>query len=74
MISGHDSSRHAQEVVQLDTKKFKVAKQASELEVESERLEAELESLQRRLADLEDQGVEGDESARRARQADDPTM
>lgn len=27
-----------------------------------------------RLADLEEQGVEGDENTRRAREADDPTM
>lgn len=74
VVSGHDSSRHASEIVELDTRKFRIAKQASELELESERLEAELERLQRRLADLEEQGVEGDEGARRAREADDPTM
>lgn len=74
MISAHDSGRHASEIVQLDTKKFKIAKQASELEVDGERLEAELERLRNRLADLEEQGVEGDESTRRSRQADDPTM
>jgi len=74
VISSHDSSRHASEIVQLDTKKFKIAKQASELEVENERLEAELERLKMRLADLEEQGVEGDEISRRNREADDPTM
>lgn len=73
-VSGHDSSRHASEIVELDTKKFRIAKQASELEVESERLEAELERLKMRLTDLEEQGVEGDETARRAREADDPTV
>jgi kinetochore protein Spc24, fungi type len=60
--------------VQLDTKKFRVAKHASEVEAESERLEAELERLKMRLVDLEEQGVEGDECTRRAREADDPTM
>ncbi|KAL2414869.1 putative kinetochore protein spc24 [Exophiala dermatitidis] len=74
VLSSHDSGRHASEIVQLDTKKFRIAKQASELEAESERLEAELESLKSRLADLEEQGVEGDENARRAREADDPTI
>ena len=74
VLSSHDSGRHASEIVQLDTKKFRIAKQASELEVESERLEAELERLKMRLADLEEQGVEGDENMRRAREADDPTM
>ncbi len=73
-LSGHDSGRHASEIVQLDTKKFRMAKQASELEAERERMEAELERLKMRLADLEEQGVEGDENMRRAREADDPTM
>lgn len=58
----------------LDTKKFRIAKQASELEVESERLESELERLKMRLMELEEQGVEGDEIARRGREADDPTV
>lgn len=74
MIRGHDSSRHASEIVELDTRKFRVAKQAQELEVESERLESELDSLKARLAELEDQGVEGDHMTRRSREADDPTM
>lgn len=74
VVSGHDSGRHASQIVELDTKKFKIAKQASELEVESERMEAELERLKNRLAELGEQGVEGDEMTRRTRQADDPTM
>ncbi|KIX07479.1 uncharacterized protein Z518_02132 [Rhinocladiella mackenziei CBS 650.93] len=74
VISGHDSGQHASEIVQLDTKKFRIAKQASELEVESEKLGAELDRLKIRLADLEEQGVEGDENMRRAREADDPTI
>ncbi|KEF58188.1 kinetochore protein spc24 [Exophiala aquamarina CBS 119918] len=74
VLSSHDSGRHASEILHLDTKKFKIAKQASELEVENERLEAELERLKMRLADLEDQGVEGDETSRRNREADDPTI
>lgn len=74
IVSGHDSGRHASEIVELDTRKFRVAKQAQELEVESERLEGELENLKARLAELEDQGVEGDQMTRRSREADDPTM
>ncbi len=74
VLAGHDSGRHASEIVQLDTKKFRIAKYASELEADSERLEAELDRLKQRLADLEEQGVEGDENSRRAREADDPTM
>lgn len=74
MISSHDSRLHAQEIIDLDTKKFRIAKQASEIEMESERLEVELHNLKGRLLELEDQGVEGDEVARRMREVDDPTM
>ncbi len=74
IVADHDGSQHASEIVELDTKKFRIAKQASELEVESERLEADLERLKMRLADLEEQGVEGDEMSRRTREADDPTI
>ncbi|OAL31317.1 hypothetical protein AYO20_08227 [Fonsecaea nubica] len=74
VLSGHDSGRHASEIVQLDTRKFRIAKQASELEAESERLEAELERLKLRLSTLEEQGVEGDESTRQTREVDDPTI
>ncbi|KAK5047962.1 kinetochore-associated Ndc80 complex subunit spc24 [Exophiala bonariae] len=74
VISGHDSGRHASEIVQLDTKKFRIAKQASELEIENERLEADLDRLKMRLVDLEEQGVEGDEASRLTRDAEDPTI
>ncbi|EXJ65744.1 kinetochore protein spc24 [Cladophialophora psammophila CBS 110553] len=74
VLSGHDSGRHTSEIVQLDTKKFRIAKQASELEAESERLEAELDRLKMRLSYLEAQGVEGDENTRQAREVDDPTI
>lgn len=70
----HDAQRHASEIVELDTKKFRVAKQAQELEVEGERLDSELDRLRRRLEELEEQGVEGDAQARAQREADDPTV
>lgn len=73
-VESHDSGRHAAEIVESDTKKFRIAKAASDLEIESERLEAELETLKARLAELEAQGVEGDETVRREREADDATM
>ncbi|OJJ81502.1 kinetochore Spc24 family protein [Aspergillus glaucus CBS 516.65] len=73
-VTTHDSGRHAQGIVELDTKKFRIAKAASELEIESERLESELEMLKERLADLEAQGLEGDEGTRREREADDATI
>ena len=70
----HDSAKHAAEIVELDTQKFRIAKAASDLEIETERLEGELEMLKERLADLEAQGLEGDEATRREREADDATM
>lgn len=70
----HDSGKHAEEIVELDTNKFRIAKAASEYEIESERLESELDMLKERLADLEAQGLEGDEATRREREADDATM
>jgi kinetochore protein Spc24 len=73
-VTAHDPARHAAEIVELDTQKFRIAKAASEFEIESERLEGELEMLKERLAELEAQGLEGDEMARREREADDATM
>ncbi|KAJ5093652.1 hypothetical protein N7456_009513 [Penicillium angulare] len=73
-VAVHDSGKHAAEIVELDTKKFRIAKTATELEIESERLEGELEMLKERLADLEAQGLEGDETTRREREMDDATM
>ncbi|KAJ5716064.1 hypothetical protein N7493_007975, partial [Penicillium malachiteum] len=73
-VAVHDSGKHAAEIVELDTKKFRIAKTATELEIESERLESELEMLKERLADLETQGLEGDEPTRREREMDDATI
>lgn len=73
-VTAHDPARHAAEIVELDTQKFRIAKAASEFEIESERLEGELEMLKERLTELEAQGLEGDEMARREREADDATM
>jgi kinetochore protein Spc24 len=73
-VTAHDSAKHAAQIVELDTKKFRIAKAASELEIESERLEGELEMLKDRLAELESQGLEGDEITRREREAEDATM
>lgn len=73
-LAAHDSASHAASIVELDTQKFRIAKTASDLEIESERLEGELEGLKATQADLEAQGVEGDEAMRREREADDATM
>ncbi|KZZ97299.1 Kinetochore-Ndc80 subunit Spc24 [Ascosphaera apis ARSEF 7405] len=74
LVSMHDPAKHASSMVELDTQKFRIAKAASDYEIECERLEAELETLKARLAELEEQGVEGDESARREREANDATV
>ncbi|KAK3176496.1 kinetochore-associated Ndc80 complex subunit spc24 [Lepraria neglecta] len=73
-VASQSSIDHASHIVELDTQKFRIAKAASDLEIEGERLEQELESLKSRLHELDVQGVEGDESARTKREVDDPTM
>jgi len=73
-VAAHDPAKHAADIIELDTQKFRIAKAASELEIESERLEGELEMLRERLAELDAQGLEGDESARREREAEDATI
>ena len=61
-------------MVEMDTQKFRVAKTASDLEIESERLDSELEGLRGRLQELEMQGVEGDEASRSKREGEDPVV
>lgn len=73
-ISAHNGTDHASQIVELDTQKFRVAKAASDLEIEGERLEQELEGLKGRLHQLASQGVEGDEAARGKTELEDPTM
>lgn len=58
-LSQHNPTTHAAEILRLDTEKFKTAKQASDLEMEGERLEAEMARLSGVLAELELEGVEG---------------
>ena len=73
-VASQRSMDHASHIVELDTQKFRIAKAASDLEIEGERLEQELEGLKSRLHELDVQGVEGDEEARTKREVDDPTM
>ncbi|KAL8726470.1 MAG: hypothetical protein Q9166_006701 [cf. Caloplaca sp. 2 TL-2023] len=73
-VSSHNSTDHASQIVELDTQKFRVAKAASDLEVEGERLEQELDSLKRRLQQLELQGVEGDGAMKAKRETEDSTV
>jgi len=60
-LSQHNPTTHAAEILKLDTEKFKIAKQASDLEMEGERLEGELGRLGGVLGELETEGVEGGE-------------
>ncbi|KAG6991389.1 helicase-like transcription factor [Physcia stellaris] len=73
-IAANNSADHASHIVELDTRKFRIAKAASDLEIESERLEQELEGLKGRLHELDIQGVEGSENAKARREQDDPTV
>ena len=73
-VSSNNSIDHASQIVELDTRKFRIAKAASDFEIEGERLEQELDGLRGRLHDLDVQGVDGDEGARTRREVDDPTM
>lgn len=73
-LCSHSSMDHAAQIVELDTQKFRIAKAASDHEIEGERLEQELEGLKGRLQELDMQGVEGDEAMKAKREIDDPTM
>ena len=52
-LNAHNPTDHAEEILRLDSEKFKVAKGASDLEIEGERLEGELGGLKRQLAEAE---------------------
>jgi hypothetical protein len=60
-LSQHNPTNHAAEILRLDTEKFKIAKQASDLEIEGERLAQEVGRLGGIEAELEAEGVEGGE-------------
>jgi kinetochore protein Spc24, fungi type len=59
ITSQHSSAAHASEIARLDTQKFRIAKAASDLEVETERLQAQAANLAAKLQELELQGVDG---------------
>ena len=74
IISSHNSIDHASQIVELDARKFRIAKAASDLEIEGERLEQDLEGLKGQLQELDLQGIEGDDMMKTKREIDDPTM
>lgn len=74
LLAANGAADHASHIVELDTRKFRMAKSASDLEAEGERIEQELEGLRGRLYELDVQGVEGSDPVRAQREIDDPTM
>lgn len=58
-VTSHDAGAHGERIMGLDSEKFRVAKQASEVEIEGERMEGELRGLRRTLEALESEGVDG---------------
>ncbi|TKA65856.1 hypothetical protein B0A49_08436 [Cryomyces minteri] len=73
-VGAHNPTLHASEILALDTQKFRIAKAASDLEIEGERLEAELASLRSQLDSLEAQGIEGSPAANAAGDLEDETI
>ncbi|KAL0471479.1 putative kinetochore protein spc24 [Neurospora intermedia] len=63
VTSSHSSAEHASLISRLDTQKFRVAKNVSDLEMETERLQTQLAELQARLQELELQGVDGGDAS-----------
>lgn len=59
LTAQHRASDHANSISQLDSQKFRIAKAASDLEMETERLSSQAADLSARLTELELQGVEG---------------
>ena len=59
LVSAHSSTAHASEIARLDTQKFRIAKAASDLEMETERLQTQAADAAARLQELELQGVDG---------------
>jgi kinetochore protein Spc24 len=72
--ASHSATEHASEIATLDTQKFRIAKSANDLEIESERLSSQLADLQARLQELELQGVDGGDGARRSLMDDENSL
>ncbi|KID80668.1 uncharacterized protein G6M90_00g007040 [Metarhizium brunneum] len=74
LTSSHSATDHASKIATLDTRKFRTAKAASDAEMEAERLAQQAADLSARLQELDLQGVEGDENARRRDAVDDEVL
>ena len=74
VTSAHSATDHASKIATLDTRKFRTAKAASDAETEAERLAQQAADLSARLQELDLQGVDGDEVARRHDAVDDEVL
>ncbi|KAG6011146.1 kinetochore-associated Ndc80 complex subunit spc24 [Claviceps pusilla] len=74
LASSTSPTDHASKIATLDTRKFRTAKAASDAETEAERLAQQAADLTARLQELDLQGVEGDEAARRRDVVDDEIL
>lgn len=63
LAAAHRAADHANQISALDTRKFRIAKAASDLETDAERLSSRLADLSARLTELELQGAEGGTAA-----------
>lgn len=53
-MQSHNPSEHAEEILRLDGEKFRIAKEASDAEIEGERLEGECRRSEAMLTELEE--------------------
>ncbi|CEJ80361.1 Putative Kinetochore protein spc24 [[Torrubiella] hemipterigena] len=74
LVASHSSTDHASVISRLDTDKFRTAKAANDAEADAERLAMQASDLAARLQELDLQGVEGDEDARRRDPVDDEVL
>lgn len=65
ILSSYSTSSHVNEISELDSQKFRIAKQAQDIELSNERLAATLADLEGKLQELEIQGVEGGDGSKR---------
>ncbi|KAI9830930.1 MAG: hypothetical protein M1819_005312 [Sarea resinae] len=72
--STHSPTAHTNHILSLDTQKFRLAKTAADLEIENDHLSTTLLTLQAKLADLESQGLEGDDAEQSKRDMEDETL
>jgi len=59
LVSSHTPTAHSTRIADLDTKKFRTAKAASDLEIDCEKLSSHLADLSSHLQSLQIQGIDG---------------